>query len=926
VALSDGAVTCTDGRFRIDVPGARIDATGGVEVSVRTSSGAKAALDWLAGRARAALPGAANAIVRAAAAAPKATVAIYARDGSVEVASSPGPVRNSLERHTLHKGQALVLIESKVYLLTGVDDDAPPERASLLGGLPVPPGSQFLTPLPIGPPGGAVATVGAGAPGTLATSGGPVRNSLERTLGDPASDPAVRVYALSIFESVGGADAVDAAAKAAGDPAVEVRAAAVRILALNSGAGAGADRPKALEALRRLAKDPDEGVAVFAVRALRALEDRGAIPVLQSMVVDDDAPPDVQAGVPAAPEAAQVAAFKALVYFGDTSRVAAAATHLPRLDPETEPGRTLQFVLKDAFHRLPAETVRQFLGDPRPGVKAAALLASNDLAAAKAALGDASPAVRLAAATVLLMNAPTIDYEAMHPLVLGASEVRAALLREFQHAGESRDLSGLPDWVRDAARLQLEDPASGFEACVSAVVVLKGPGGEDLFGRLMVSGTPAQKAAILLKGEPVPSLVLAALGDPDPSVRRLAILRLPVLTRLPAEALSTEDCLAALGKFAPEGFEQARLKAFALLGLARERKAEGAVQALLEMAGAAGSGDRRAAAYGLGPLGSRPDAAAAIEKLLADPDRETAEAASDQFARAALRAGWAGHSPSQVFPLASVHPVVRAQVALAARAAGVAGASEAVRKEMAAAPSSVRLRILERGDWSAKPLDFVEPSVLQDPEPSVRLRTLLATEGNPQVEAARALATDPAFWVQGAALAVLAKSGDAAALEGLRALVGDRQAAAPAGDPLLAGIVPASDTLPDQVLRSGRMVSSSANVALQTADPASAAEMMVLADISKARRRASVLGASPDREARVAAAAGLDSCRVPEAVEILAWATDPAREPEAAVRDAAAGALNRLLWFTPRPDAKAWFAAHRRLFVADAEIGARAGR
>ncbi len=909
LALLDGAVTCTDGHFRIDVPGARIDAKGGVEVSVRTSSGAKAGLGWLAGRS-------------AAAAAPRATVAIYARDGTVEVASSPGPVRNSLERHTLHKGQALVLFESKAYLIAGVDDDAPPERATLLGGLPVPPQSLFITPSPVvasgALQGGTLPMVGVVAPGTFATSSGPVRNSLEKTLGDPGSDPAARAYALSVYESVGGADAVDAAARAAGDPAVEVRAAAVRILALDS----GADRPKALEALRRLAKDGDEGVAVFAIRALRALDDRGAIPVLQDLVVDDDAPPDVLA----APVAAQVTAFKALVYFGDTSRVAAAATHLPRLDPDTEPGRTLQYALNDAFHRLPAETVRRFLGDPRPGVKAAALLASKDLEAAKAALGDASSPVRLAAATVILLNAPTIDYEALHPLVLGAAEVRRAFLVDLHYAVEFRDLAGLPDWVRDAARMQLEDPASYTEECASAVVLLKGAGQEEFFSRLMASGTPAQKAALLLKGDPDPSLILAALGDADSSVRRRAIARLPALTRLPAGSPSTEDCLAALGKFVPEGLEQSRLKAFALLGLARERKAEGAVQALMDMAGSPAAGSRRAAAYGLGPLGARPDAAAALERLLADLDRETAEDAAEQFALSAKRGRWSGRSPAEAFPSASPHPVVRAQVALAARAAGVAGATEAVRRELAAAPSSARLRILERAMEQNSPFDFVEASVLQDPEPSVRLRLLLATEGNAQVEAAGALASDPAFWVQGAALAVLAKSGDAAALEGLRALVGDRQASGPSGNPLLGGLVTALETLPDQILRAGRMVSNSATATLETADPASTDEFAVLADTARARRFAWVLANSPSPEARVPAATALGACRVPEAVEALAGATDPARQPEAAVRAAAAEALNRLLWFTPMPDAHAWFAAHPHLFVADAEIGARATR
>jgi HEAT repeat protein len=904
IALLDGALTATAGAkasLVVETPAGRVETTGAVEVSVRTVSDAKSGQAWLGAWPESRRPGAAPAP-----AAPRATVAVYAREGTVEVAAASGPVRNSLERHVhvLKQGQALVMSEAKVYTLGVVDDDAPPEQPSMLGGLPVPPDSQFLpaaAPAPAPPP-----SIGAS---------GPVRNSLERVMADATTDPAARAYALSVFEGVGGAEAVDAAAKAAEDPAVMVRSAAVRILALN----ASADRPKALAALRRLAMDKDEGVAVFAIRALLALEDRACIPILLPMVVDDDAPPESGS----APASVQVAAFQTLVYFGDTSRLAAAASHLVRLDPDREPGILLQTTLDEAFQKMPPEKVREYLADPRPGVRAAALFASKDLDAAKSALGDAAPVVRLAAAGVVLIASPSVEFDSLRPLVSGSPEVRTAFLHRVQTVGRVREWIVYPDWLREAAARQLVDSTNDESALRPAVSVLKGGAPEGLFEQLLASGTPKQKRAILVHGNPAPGLVLAALGDGDPGVRREAAARLPGLAGLPAESVSTEALLAALEKFAPDGFAGARLKAAALSILARARNAEGAVQSLLGMAVSGNPVDRRAAVYGLGPLGARAEAAAALERLLLDKDREVAEAASDYFARTLRRPGWVGHTPAQIFPIASPHPVVRAQVALAALASGTTGVREALHKELAEGSSSVRMRILHRSIDHEMFLDFVELSVVRDPEPAVRWRLLLATRGPAQAEAARALADDPAFWVRGTALALLAKSGDGAALDGLRTLLRERQQASEA-DPHLAGLEPESDTLPDSMLDRSRMAVGAPRAALQAADPGSGFEMTTMANLTLARRLIVDLGNPVDPEIRTAAAAGLGDCPTPKAVGALVGALDPLREPEARVREAAAKSLNRLLGFDPGPDAKAWWTVHRAGFVGDNDDEVRA--
>ncbi|HEU4395796.1 MAG TPA: HEAT repeat domain-containing protein, partial [Planctomycetota bacterium] len=394
-ALLEGALTASadpSGRLVVEVPGAVVTATGEVEVSARTPSGAKSAEgarwlgSWAAARAKDATPGTPEA--------PAAALVVYARRGPVEFAASPGPVRNSLERTVIPEGHALVVLEKKVYRVAASLQEAMPEQTGWLEGMPVPPDSKFFR---------GVAPAGAGPapapPPHLGTGGGPVRNSLERTLADRDREAERRAYALSIYDSVGGAEAVAAAAGVVDDPAVLVRSAAVRVLALN----AWADRERACVALRKLARDPDAGVARFAILAIRYLGDRGAIPDLKSLVVDDDAPPDSPAVVDddappdspavvdddAPPEkpsvmpdgreyrgprtVAQVYAFDALVYFGDTSALPKAAELVPKVAGDGVLTERLQSAIMACVQRMDREQVTPLLSSPVPGVRAAAL-------------------------------------------------------------------------------------------------------------------------------------------------------------------------------------------------------------------------------------------------------------------------------------------------------------------------------------------------------------------------------------------------------------------------------------------------------------------------------------------------------------------------------------------------------------------------
>ena len=167
----------------------------------------------------------------------------------------------------------------------------------------------------------------------------------------------------------------------------------MRVLALN----AWSDRERAFVALRRLARDPDAGVARFAIMAIKVLGDRGAIPDLKALVVDDDAPPDSPAVVDddappdspavvdddAPPDSpmvtpaglqyrgprtvAQVYAFDALVYFGDISTLDNAAALVPKVAGDAVLSRELENAVKLAVQKLDHDQIRALLGSELPG-------------------------------------------------------------------------------------------------------------------------------------------------------------------------------------------------------------------------------------------------------------------------------------------------------------------------------------------------------------------------------------------------------------------------------------------------------------------------------------------------------------------------------------------------------------------------------
>ena len=486
-ALLEGALTASadpSGRLVVEVPGAVVTATGEVEVSARTPSGAKNAEGarwlgaWAAARAKDATPGTPET------APPAAALVVYARRGPVEFAASPGPVRNSLERTVIPEGHALVVLEKKVYRVAAALQEAMPEQTGWLEGMPVPPDSKFFR--------GGVQPAGTGPapapPPHFGTGGGPVRNSLERAMADRDRGAEGRAYALSIYDSIGGAEAVAAAAGAVDDPAVLVRSAAVRVLALN----AWADRERAFTALRKLARDPDAGVARFAILAIKVLGDRGAIPDLKTLVVDDDAPPDLPGVVdddappdspgvvdddapPDSPAVmpdgrqyrgprtvAQVYAFDALVYFGDTTALSKAAELVPKVAGDKTLSAALLNAIKIAVKKLDHAEIRGLLSSEIPGIRAAAIRALGDASEARKALSDPSEVIRLAAAEVLLVGPGAEGFGDWVVPTTGSHIYQRELVRQAAAWLAAHPGSVAPEWATTLARTVLQSPQLSY--------------------------------------------------------------------------------------------------------------------------------------------------------------------------------------------------------------------------------------------------------------------------------------------------------------------------------------------------------------------------------------------------------------------------------------------------------------------------------
>jgi HEAT repeat protein len=925
VALLEGALTAeAAGKpLVVEIPGYRVTVPGEVEVSVRTASAASdsgAPLwlgAWAASRKTDAAPGAAQPVT------PGIVAAIYARKGGIEVAGSPGPVRNSLERagpvrnslersgpvrNSLEKvklgeGQALIVIDGKLYILRSVEENPPGDKGGWLQGLPTPPRSLFFR----GRRGGSATFAPPPPPGY---SSGPVRNSLERLLGDPAAGVRAKVYALTVYEGTGGAPAVAAAARAATDAAVEVRSTAVRVLALH----ALSDRATAFAALRTLARDGDEGVARFAILALKTLKDAEAAPLLRAVVADE-----------AAPVVARVYAFDALVSFGDVSLVADAAGLAPKVERDAQLTRALEFAVTSALSLPGAPPARTLITDARPAVRAAALRALKDREACKAALDDSSPLVQIAAAQTLLMRIEPLDLESLRPVFDSGRPIRDRLWFALSFHLSVQRTAAIPAWMVEAARQDVVGEALALSNLEALVKLLARAGEEEFLATLYEGGNRTQKELVLRFGKPVATRVLGALASNEPALRTAAAGRLAEVAALPAEKVTTDALLDALLRFEPASWIEARDITVALGTLAKTRNDPAAMQLLLSMAASPQSHVRRGAGAVLARINDNPEAAAAVKRLLEDADALVAESTLVYAAASASREGWTGLNPASLFPSTSPHAVVRARIAFEAHRAGVAEAREALRRELAEAPSSVRLRFFESIAQSNSLLPDLGPSLLDDPSPAVRLWALLLQEGPASTVAARALSEDPALWVRVTALATLARSEEAASLEALRGLVRLQGSLGETGDRLLRAFDPELPDLASRVLTPARMLAS-AGESQATADASHANLLEVLAGRGRAERFAASLGAPTDRAAVTTAIRGLGNCSVLEGYAALTSESLLDERSRAEFQDNLLDAFDWLAGFMPGEGPVEFGKRHPRGFVSIHEILSQSGK
>jgi hypothetical protein len=144
-------------------------------------------------------------------------------------------------------------------------------------------------------------------------------------------------------------------------------------------------------------------------------------------------------------------------------------------------------------------------------------------------------------------------------------------------------------------------------------------------------------------------------------------------------------------------------------------------------------------------------------------------------------------------------------------------------------------------------------------------------------------------------------------------------------DRLLAGLDPASTALPAQVGIVAKMACEFGRATFRLADADSSASSAARSTISGARRSASVLSTSQVPAERVAAANSMGGLPVRIAVEALALASDPDRESDPVVTEAARAALEEVLQFSPWPSLAEWIRLHRRGYVSEVEIQARVG-
>ena len=956
-------MTADAGRpLELETPAGRVTvpAGGEVEVSVGAAAGGPGTTWlglWAAARRDGVDPG------RPLPPPPPAAQVIFARRGAVEFAAGGGPVRNTLERTSLKEGQALVILESKAFLATGVDDDGPPDSSRWMDGLPVPPGSRFFrrpvkgTPKPETPPGG------------FGAASGPVRNTLERSLGG-GSTPAERAYALSVYESVGGVEAVAAAAQAAAapagagpgaarpgrartgvgapgggvgvggggggggaagggaghDPAVEVRCAALRVLALT----ASADRETALAALRKLAGDEDAFVARFAILALKTLRDEGAVEVLRAIAVDDDAPPDtpkrgVDDDAPPGRIVAKVYALDALVALGDRSLLKEGAALLPEAEKDPVLYPVLRQFVYDAMEKLPREELRAYYADPRPGVKAAALLALQDFDLAEEALRSESETVRLAGALVLLEGKHPSALEKVGAVDWASAKTRAEIIRFGEPVLAKNPAIDTPTWMRSFAQEALSATGQQPAVIFSAIRILDRDGAGQSTQFTSASGNPDALAAAILsqsRGLPFTALRTPLLSN-APQVRYAALFATVRRTQQGAPSDEVSEIVATLRTFECASQRESSLVAVILLNAAKSHNIPDALDGLLDLSRSQRNFDRLAAATILGFVHGSDSECIRLLELLDDTDSKVAARSALTIATMIKSSEWRGHSIHSLYPSPSSYPLVRIYLTIPAVLSGLPGSDDALLNELLSCSSGPRLSGLQAMQRLGAILPVCSPLLLQDPDPAVRITSLLLSAKAPTIlQECHATLNDPNLWVRAVACALLINSGDNSVQDQLQSIVGHLSTGPAYSARLLQDFDATSEVVLTAVsLAAEQSISDGVTSQASASDDSRtkyASHLLLNSGISA--RAALLLAQDPDAETRSTLLRRLATSPCVESISMVGSQLPDGLPGESRSSDEVVTAYSQLLGFTPSRADRLFHSMHWNGYVTATEV------
>ncbi|NUN52118.1 MAG: hypothetical protein HUU06_04910 [Planctomycetaceae bacterium] len=522
------------------------------------------------------------------------------------------------------------------------------------------------------------------------------------------------------------------------------------MLALN----ASADRAAALPALRRLAQDGDAFVARFAILALKTLRDVEAIPVLKAIAIDDDAPPE---GI-----VAKVYALDALVALGDNSLLREGAALLPEAEKDPVLGRVLQQFVTDALLTLKKDEIRIWFDDPRPGVKASALLALMDFELAESALGSDYETVRLSAALVLLSARHPSALDQIAALDWPSVRSRELLVISIDALLSANPATPTPEWVLALASRALSDPQSTGSAIASSISILDRFGGHAALQKALSEGSPMVRLAALSSsrlGLPL-SVLRASLKSDQSDIRLASLSSLAIWVNTQATPDEATEAADFIRDLEVRTLSEARYKASVLFRSQVVNPTQEAIDAALRLAHSENPLEREAAASLLSISSDSHRAASLLIQMMTETRRPIAERAALSVLLTSTTPSWRGPAPAELFPSPSMFPLVRIYMAIAAAKTGVIGALDELQNELKSASSRTRRAALTAMTRVGLRLPSLAPGTSTDPDPAVRALSVAVLGDSSDLSAVLPLRDDVNLWVRAIALATIKKSGD----------------------------------------------------------------------------------------------------------------------------------------------------------------------